>query len=187
MDYKIVSPSEYFGTNGPMIGNNNVFISQNNIGNQMIPVILPQHQIHMGHSGNEGGLNVLASGAVAAAASAPPHGGYPYPANPTDNYGYIVNCYYCYYFYFIFIFIFLPTRDRIIEQLIIIQVKDILKLLLLWHQQQQIFLMPPPQLSHKNPQNPHSNSRQNHKIPVDTMEPVMLKGKVMKKEEILRI
>ena len=89
MDYKIVSPSEYFGTSGPMIGNNNVFISQNNV-----PAILPQHQIHMGHSGNEGGLNVLASGAVAAAASAPPQGGYPYPSNPTDNYGYIVQYYF---------------------------------------------------------------------------------------------
>ena len=83
MDYKIVSPSEYFGTSSaPMIGNN-IFMSHNAVGNQLNSVILP--------SQNEGGLNVLANGAVAASSAGPSQGiGYQYPLNPNDNYGYIV-------------------------------------------------------------------------------------------------
>lgn len=85
MDYKIVSPSEYFGTSASMMNTgNNIFISHNNIGNQLNPVgLLPQHQ-------HEGGLNVLANGAMAASSTGAANGGYPYPTNPTDNYGYIV-------------------------------------------------------------------------------------------------
>ena len=84
MDYKILSPSEYFGSvSGPM-GNNNIFISQN-----MVQHPHHHHQIHSHNHGNDGALNVLANGAVAAA-SVTPSQGYPYPSNPTDNYGYIV-------------------------------------------------------------------------------------------------
>ena len=77
MDYKVISPAEYFGASG-----GHIFISQN-LGPQ-IPT--GQHHIQQHH---DGGLNILANGAVAASV-APPQGGYPYPSNPTDNYGYIV-------------------------------------------------------------------------------------------------
>lgn len=78
MDYKVISPAEYFGATG----GHTMFISQN-LGPQ-----IPTGN-HLQHH-HEGGLNILANGAVAASV-APPQGGYPYPAtNPTDNYGYIV-------------------------------------------------------------------------------------------------
>jgi hypothetical protein len=180
MDYKIVSPSEYFGTSVPMAGNH-VFISQNNIGNQLNPVIMPQNQ----HP-HEGGLNILASGAVAATPA--PSQGYPYPTNPTDNYGYIVNNYIIFLFIvrFINIVIILKFRDQIIELLIIIQVKDILKLLLQLHQQPQISQMPHPQLQpqflNKTPRNHllNSSSNNNNKIIVNMME-----GKEIMKEEVV--
>lgn len=104
LDYKVISPSEYFGNipghnlnmnmnmnvnmnvsgNGginTMIGPNGQVL-QGNL-NHMTPQAQAQvqHQHQMGQVNNEGGLNVLANGAVAAS-SVP----------PSDNYGYIVSC-----------------------------------------------------------------------------------------------
>ena len=107
---RMISPAEYFG---PTSGHG-MFISQN-LGPQ-IPT-----GYHLQHS-HEGGLNILANGAVAASV-APPQGGYPYPSNTTDNYGYIVQKRGPPVFLILFY-----SRDLIIELLIIILVKDILKL-----------------------------------------------------------
>lgn len=76
MDYKVISPAEYFGN-----------------GNVMLPGTIPMINggggIMLGnpHNVHEGALNILANGAVAAATnSSQAAAGYPY-SQPSDSYG----------------------------------------------------------------------------------------------------
>jgi len=76
MDYKVISPAEYFGTTGQ-------HAHQGNGGT----LLMNPHVVHgTVRGGGEVGLNVLANGAVAAgqAQGFNPYGG------SNDNYGYIV-------------------------------------------------------------------------------------------------
>lgn len=97
LDYKVISPSEYFGNIPNGGGNGNLMMNTTMMGpsgavhhmshpHSHIHAQQQFHQAHIHHQqqqhmshGNDGGLNVLANGAVAAASVA-----------PTDNYGYIV-------------------------------------------------------------------------------------------------
>ena len=105
MDYKVISPVEYFGNGhgAASLSNsgipNSILMNHPNammMGHHSVGINQQQaHQHHHQNIGTEGGLNILASGAVAAATSVqgPPNGqvhagqaGYPY-VQPSDNYG----------------------------------------------------------------------------------------------------
>lgn len=82
MDYKVITPSEYFGTGIPLqpTGNNGTLLMNPHLVHGAI-----NPHIHGGAVGGEVGLNVLANGAVAAGQA---QGFNPYGVQ--DNYGYIV-------------------------------------------------------------------------------------------------
>lgn len=174
MDYKIVSPADYFGNAA----------AQSHGGT----LLMNPHVVHgasvnphgHGHVGGEIGLNVLASGAIVAGQTqGQSQGQGQYGA--TDNYGYIVNHNAIYTNFTSLHFLF--YRGLIIELLIIIQVRDTLK-----HPQQLHPLLQISQLQmefqiqltiHNHNSNKHNSQQRTriiiNKIHVDTMDLVMLR------------
>lgn len=81
LDYKVISHSEYFGNiHGGGANINNVNVLTNSMIQMGHQQLMAQQQHLLSSQVNDGGLNVLASGAVAAAS-----------VTPADNYGYIVS------------------------------------------------------------------------------------------------
>ena len=125
MDYKVISPAEYFGNGVPVLqqppqGNGSTLLMNPHIVHGAVNPHMHGGPGIMVPGGGEVGLAVLANGAVAAGQA---QGYNAYGA--TDNYGYIVKAR-----NYINLYQFIFFRDLIIELLIIIRVKGTLRHLL---------------------------------------------------------